>query len=377
MTRRRRCSEPHIRDIDGNILPVAACEAEINGEWVPMASHASAGLTPGALKRHGSSLGVSVRVTTEDHVVETLVDAQALHRRRYADVSPSDGDLAQLSFLEDARGRRLNVEALSCATQRLEMSLSPADLTSFLRGPAAPVIAHVAQVDRPTLEAIRLALSYTEVLDGVVTRSAPAQVVPRRARAVIVPSESLLPQAASASRIAAVVDAIGNSCTSGATIVDAIGMVGRQGAYCPNAAFTLGLVDRVSLGDGNFWDLARTPETKLRHDSAIGTGRGGVDHENGTNSRAACRVHRVPSLAAPPRHLLVANSGERRQTVTKRRDCAGGESPDSTRNPEWSGRRESNSRSQLAVAVGDEDSNQRRWRGRRHSRWLRGSCCCS
>ena len=51
--------------------------------------------------------------------------------------------------------------------------------------------------------------------------------------------------------------------------------------------------------------------------------------------------------ATLPRHLVVAKSGERRQTVTKHESEAQGENPYFTRILDESGRRESNSRSQL------------------------------
>ena len=57
--------------------------------------------------------------------------------------------------------------------------------------------------------------------------------------------DDVVPQANSLPRIAAVVDAIDEGCTTAKEIAEAIGMSERQGAYYPNAARTLGLVDKT------------------------------------------------------------------------------------------------------------------------------------
>ena len=57
--------------------------------------------------------------------------------------------------------------------------------------------------------------------------------------------DELVPQANSIPRIAAVVDAIDEGCETAKEIAEAIGMSERQGAYYPNAAHTLGLVEKT------------------------------------------------------------------------------------------------------------------------------------
>jgi len=57
--------------------------------------------------------------------------------------------------------------------------------------------------------------------------------------------DDLVPQANSIPRIAAVVDAIDEGCETAKEIAEAIGMSERQGAYYPNAARTLGLVEKT------------------------------------------------------------------------------------------------------------------------------------
>jgi hypothetical protein len=64
-----------------------------------------------------------------------------------------------------------------------------------------------------------------------------------------------LPQANSLACVAAVVDAIAEGCDDTASVADAIGMSGRQGAYYPNAAATLGLVTTVAGSHPMCWRL--------------------------------------------------------------------------------------------------------------------------
>ncbi|MHB8318127.1 MAG: DUF7226 domain-containing protein [Acidimicrobiales bacterium] len=56
--------------------------------------------------------------------------------------------------------------------------------------------------------------------------------------------DEIVPQANRPETIAAVVDAIADGCTTNTEIASAIGMSGRQGAYYPEAARSLGLVER-------------------------------------------------------------------------------------------------------------------------------------
>jgi hypothetical protein len=93
---------------------------------------------------------------------------------------------------------------------------------------------------------------------------------------------------------------------------------------------------------GNTWTSrveTKAPVHQLRHFRIVEV------------SLVRCHEHRLPSFPTPPRHLLVANCGDRRQTVTKHVDGRLGENPDSSRNRDESGRRESNSRSQLGNAA--------------------------
>lgn len=72
------------------------------------------------------------------------------------------------------------------------------------------------------------------------------------------PTFTLVPQANKIANVSSVVDAIADGCYSSAEIGEAVGMCGRQGAYYPHAAHTLGLVERVSGMDGAGWQLTDT-----------------------------------------------------------------------------------------------------------------------
>lgn len=67
--------------------------------------------------------------------------------------------------------------------------------------------------------------------------------------------DPVIPQANSLPVIVSVVDAIADGCLSAQTIAEAIGMVGRQGAYYPHAAQLLGLVEPVAGTSPVEWQL--------------------------------------------------------------------------------------------------------------------------
>ena len=252
MSRAERCSETHIRDIDGNKLPVRACEVEIDGTWRPMAVKARNGVTSGALVALGASgaRDLTVRVECEyGEIVETVVDAGALHRRQPA-TGPSDMALVKLSFLSEVSGRRLNDEAVAAATKRLSLTLTPGAITDFL-GASATVLRHAEPSGG--LDAMRDNLRDTVVLDDILATSRR----PRRGSDIVyeAPEFTLVPQANSLANISAVVDAIADGCCTTGAIAEAIGMSGRQGGYYPSAAHTLGLVQEINGTPPYDWEL--------------------------------------------------------------------------------------------------------------------------
>lgn len=70
-----------------------------------------------------------------------------------------------------------------------------------------------------------------------------------------------VPQANNLDAVCAVVDAVADGCSTAAEIASAIAMVGRQGAYYPNAAADLGLVEAIAGAAGAEWQLSELGAT--------------------------------------------------------------------------------------------------------------------
>lgn len=70
------------------------------------------------------------------------------------------------------------------------------------------------------------------------------------------PDAHPVPQADRIEKVAAAVDAVAAGCDTAATIADALGMVGRQGAYYPNAAAFLGLLEIAHPSAPVIWQLS-------------------------------------------------------------------------------------------------------------------------
>ena len=77
-----------------------------------------------------------------------------------------------------------------------------------------------------------------------------------------------LPQANNLGALAAVVDAVAAGCDTTTEIADAIDMADRQGAYYPNAAYTLGYVEPVAGSHPTRWRLTGDGLTFVEMDAA-------------------------------------------------------------------------------------------------------------
>ena len=69
------------------------------------------------------------------------------------------------------------------------------------------------------------------------------------------------PQANNLAALASVVDAVADGCVCDSSIADAIGYGGRQGAYYPNGAAELGLIEEVANVSPREWQLTNEGAT--------------------------------------------------------------------------------------------------------------------